>query len=127
MRGLRLVELACPRIVWVLGLFILGFPHFRVRGFIILIFLILVIILQWISITTSWRWSWPLSGGWRVVLILTLVVVPSYVRTVGSSPRDSLGRVSHKGRDQLSWDIHQPGYRDFWLQAKRHMSQPACK
>jgi hypothetical protein len=81
MRGLRPVELAHPSIVRVLRLFILGFPHFRVQGFIILVFLIFVVIamLWWITITASWQWNWPLSGGRRVVLILTLVIVPSYL------------------------------------------------
>jgi hypothetical protein len=100
MRGLPLVELAHPSVVWVIRLFILGFPHFGVRGSIILVYLIFIVILHWITITASWWWSWPLNGGRRVILILTLIVVPSYAHAVGLSPWDSLGRVSRKGRDQ---------------------------
>ena len=77
MRGLRLVELAHPGIVRVLRLFVLGFPHFGVRGFIILIFLIFITIRWWNTITASWRWCWSLIGRRRIVLILTLVTVPS--------------------------------------------------
>ena len=83
-------RIGCPSIVHIFRLFILGFPHFGVRGFIILILIILIIliilfiliiiaILQWITITASWQWNWPLTWGRRIVLILTLVGVLSFV------------------------------------------------
>jgi hypothetical protein len=74
MRGLRLVELAHPGIVRVLRLFVLSFPHLRVRRFIILIFLVFLVFRRWITITVLWQWNWPLSGERRIILILTLIV-----------------------------------------------------
>jgi hypothetical protein len=104
MWGLRLVELAHPSIIWVLGLFVLGFPHFGVRGFIVLILILVIIItiLWWITITASWWRDWPLTGGRRISLILTLIVIFSFVRAVGSAPLDgarvaTLGGASSKG------------------------------
>jgi hypothetical protein len=78
MRGLRLVELAHSRIVGIFWQLVLGLSHVGVRGVIFLLLIIIFIIitiLWWISIATSWRWGWPLTGGRRISMILTLIVL----------------------------------------------------
>jgi hypothetical protein len=79
MGGLRLVELAHPNIVQVLRLFVCGFLHFGVRGFTVLVVIIVMVILRWVTITASWRRSWPLTRGRIIALILTLAVVLSFI------------------------------------------------
>jgi len=54
-RGLRLVKLHRPGVVWILVVFLLGIFHVGVGGFIILIIPIVTAALWWITITTSWQ------------------------------------------------------------------------
>jgi hypothetical protein len=74
-RGLRLVDFASPHVIGIFRLALICLSHFRVRGTVFLL-LVAIVILQRITITTSRQWNWPLFGGRRVALILTLLVSP---------------------------------------------------
>jgi hypothetical protein len=72
-----------------------------------------------------------LTGGRRISMILTLIVLFAIIRAIGTATRDraplaTLGGTSSEGRDQRSWG-NRHNSRDFRIQAKRHMSQTACE
>jgi hypothetical protein len=87
---LGLIEFAHPRIIGVFWQTVLSLSHFRVRGVIsvLLILLIIITIMWWISIAASWQRGWPLTGGMRISLILTLITLFALVRAVSPSPLD---------------------------------------
>jgi hypothetical protein len=134
MRGLRLVELARPRIIRILWQLILSLSHVRVQGSVVLLLIVFIVItiLPRISIAASWRRGWPLTGGRRISTILTLIVLFAIVRAISMAPRDrahiaTLGGTSHEGRDQRFRGIHRPDNWNIRLQAKRHTSQLVCE